>query len=113
MGEQPLFEMVALAAHVRPTLSTARNDSVAGDEERNLAQTDRERERKFNSEEINMCKFLQILCKNIFACKQIHFKKMFGSAFSLNERCHFPIHKFSKEVAKSIFSVYQFETLKI
>ncbi|TNN44440.1 hypothetical protein EYF80_045364 [Liparis tanakae] len=29
------FEMVALAAHVRPTLSTARNDSVAGDEQGN------------------------------------------------------------------------------
>lgn len=42
MGEQPLFEMVALAAHVRPTLSTARNDSVTRNEERNLAQTERE-----------------------------------------------------------------------
>lgn len=43
MGEQPLFEMVALAAHVRPALSTAGNDSVAGDEEGNLAPAEERR----------------------------------------------------------------------
>lgn len=51
MGEQPLFEMVALAAHVRPTLSIARNDSVAGDDEWNLAEE--EEQRKVNSTENN------------------------------------------------------------
>lgn len=51
MGEQPLFEMVALAAHVRPTLSIARNDSVAGDDEWNLAEE--EEQRKFDSTENN------------------------------------------------------------
>lgn len=40
MGEQPLFEMVALAAHVRAALSVAGDDTVAGDEERNLATAD-------------------------------------------------------------------------
>lgn len=45
MGEQPLFEMVALAAHVRPALSAARDDSVAGDEQRNLDATEGHRER--------------------------------------------------------------------
>lgn len=58
MGEQPLFEMVALAAHVRPTLSTARNDSVTRNEERNLAQTERD------GDLINMCNFTNIrICR--------------------------------------------------
>lgn len=34
VGEQPLFEVVALAAHVRAALSAAGDDTVAGDEER-------------------------------------------------------------------------------
>lgn len=45
MGEQPLFEMVALAAHVRAALSVAGDDTVAGDEERDLATAGGRKER--------------------------------------------------------------------
>lgn len=43
MGQQPLFEVVAPAAHVRAALATAQNDTVAGDDERNLAQANKRR----------------------------------------------------------------------
>lgn len=79
VGEQPLFEMVAPAAHVRPALSTARNDSVAGDDERNLAQTNRD---EINSEEANL-QLLQILSRYI--CLFLHtiyfFRKKIKSTF--------------------------------
>lgn len=35
VGKQPLFEVIALAAHVRPALSATGDDPVAGDQERN------------------------------------------------------------------------------
>lgn len=64
MGEQPLFEMVAPAAHVRPALSTARDDSVAGDEQGNLAPA--EERRKISPKE--KCFHTQARLKNLCVC---------------------------------------------
>lgn len=63
MGEQPLFEMVALAAHVRAALSVAGDDAVAGDEERDLATAGGRKER-ITPQDINKHagKFVVLFC---------------------------------------------------
>lgn len=68
MGEQPLFEMVAFAGHVRPALSTARNDAVAGDEQGNLARKRRgEKSAPKKSVFTHTEKFMCVFFKGMFA----------------------------------------------
>lgn len=83
-----MFEMVALAVHVHPTLSSARNDSVTGDEERNLVQTERGIQLRGNK----LVQPLQILCQKIFICKKRCFKSVCLLFF-----CHFT-HSLNRDI---------------